>query len=428
MAIQPPRDEHVHQQLGKKASKTMRILILGINFTPELTGIGKYTGELVQFLTHRGHQVRVVTAPPYYPYWRILDGYHSWRYHRETLQGATVFRCPIWVPRQPRGFNRMVHLATFAFSSFPIMLVGSCWKPHLVLCIAPAIASAPTAWLTGRLSGSKAWLHIQDFELDAALRLEMLPSLGWLGKILQSLECGLLRKFDHVSTISRRMMDHLEGKGVPPARISLFENWVDCDAISPVSRLTSLREEWNFSEDNLIVLYAGNMGQKQGLEMLIECARLLKNEPGIQFVLIGEGAVRSSLQQQASELPNIHFHALVPVDQLNQLLNTADIHILTQRKNAADLVMPSKLSSMLASGRPVVATAEPGTQLATIISQVGVLVPPENPEEMVKAIQHLAQHPFLRQELGVRGRAYAVENWSKEKILKSWFDEVKSLY
>jgi colanic acid biosynthesis glycosyl transferase WcaI len=405
----------------------MRILILGINFTPELTGIGKYTGELVQFLTQRGHQVHVVTAPPYYPHWNVLDGYHSWRYQRETIQGAPVVRCPLWVPRRPRGFNRLVHLASFALSSFPIMLAQSCWIPHLVVCIAPAIASAPTAWMTARLVGCKAWLHIQDFELDAALHLEMLPGLGWAGKILQSLERSLLRRFDHVSTISTRMIDHLKGKGVPSARISLFENWVDCDAIFPISRLTSLRQEWNLSEDSLILLYSGNMGQKQGLETLIESAQLLHNEPGIQFVLCGEGASRSSLQQQASNLPNVHFHDLVSADQLNQLLNTADVHILTQRKNAADLVMPSKLSGMLASGRPVIATAQPGTQLAEIIPQAGLLVTPEDPAELVKAILHLAQYPDLRQELGARGRAYAVEHWSKEKILKPWIEEVESL-
>ncbi len=405
----------------------MRILILGINFIPELTGIGKYTGEMMQFLTQRGHQVHVVTTPPYYPHWRVMDGYHPWRYQWENIHGAKVIRCPLWVPRKPRGLNRLVHLATFACSSFPIMLMQSRWKPHLVLCIVPAIASAPTAWLTARLSGSKAWLHIQDFELDAALNLKMLPGLSWAGKILQNLERNLLNRFDHISTISPRMIDHLKGKGVAPDKISLLENWVDCDVIYPISELTSLRVEWNLLKAKLIVLYAGNMGHKQGLETLIESARRLNSESTIQFVLCGEGGSRSSLQQQAADLHNVHFYPLVPAEQLNQLLNTADVHVLTQRGSAADLVMPSKLSGMLASGRPVIATAEAGTQLAAIIPQVGVLVPPEDPDALASAIQHLAQHPYLRQMLGTRARAYAIENWSKEKILKSWIVEVESL-
>jgi colanic acid biosynthesis glycosyl transferase WcaI len=405
----------------------MRILILGINFTPELTGIGKYTGELAQYLTGQGHQVHVVTAPPYYPHWRIAHGYRAWAYRQETIAAASVYRCPLWVPRHPGGFNRLVHLASFALSSFPTMLAQSRWKPHLVLCIAPAIASAPTAWLTARLAGCKAWLHIQDFELDAALNLKMLPGLGWAGKTLQRVESALLNGFDHISTISRRMLARLAHKGVPADKTSLFANWVDCDVIFPTSRLTSLRSSWQFTQGTLIVLYSGNMGQKQGLETLIASANLLKSQTAIQFVLCGEGAARAILQQQASDLPNVHFHPLLPADQLNELLNTADIHILTQRQNAADLVMPSKLSGMLASGRPVIATALPGTELAEVIEQVGVLVPPEDPAELVKAILQLAQQPDRCQQLGQRGRTYALAHWNKETNLNLWIQEVESL-
>jgi colanic acid biosynthesis glycosyl transferase WcaI len=405
----------------------MRILILGINFTPELTGIGKYTGDLAHYLTQRGHQVHVVTAPPYYPHWRVITGYRSWAYQQEVIEGAIVYRCPLWVPRHPRGFNRLVHLVSFAISSFPIMLAQSRWKPQLVLCIAPAIVSAPTAWLTARLAGCKAWLHIQDFELDAALRLDMLPGLAWASNIFQRLERTLLNSFDHLSSISIRMLAHLAGKGVPADKVSLFANWVDCEVITPTNRLNSFRSEWHFSEETVIILYSGNMGHKQGLETLIESARLLHSNPAIQFVLCGEGAARASLQQQASNLSNVHFHPLLPAGQLNQLLNTADIHALTQRRNAADLVMPSKLSGMLASGRPVIATALPGTELAAVIEQVGVLVSPENPAELVKAILLLTQHPELRQKLGQRGRSYALTYWNKLTVLNSWIQEVESL-
>ncbi len=223
------------------------------------------------------------------------------------------------------------------------------------------------------------------------------------------------------------MLARLAHKGVPAAKTSLLANWVDCDVISPTNRLTSIRSSWQFTEDTLIILYAGNMGQKQGLETLIECARLLNTQPAIQFVLCGEGAARDSLQQQASDLPNVHFHPLLPADQLNELLNTADIHVLIQRQKAADLVMPSKLSGMLASGRPVIATALPGTELAEVIEQVGVLVPPGDPAELVKAILYLAPQPALRQELGQRGRTFALTHWNKETILNLWIKEVELL-
>lgn len=405
----------------------MRILILGINFTPELTGIGKYTGELVQFLTRQGHLVHMVTAPPYYPHWRVADGYRAWVYRKELIDGAQVIRCPLWVPRHPRGFTRLLHLASFALSSFPIMLAQARWKPQLVFCVAPAIASAPSAWLLARLSGGKAWLHIQDFELDAALQLKMLPGLGWARHLLQRLERLLLHRFDLVSSISPRMISHLESKGVSRETSYLFENWVDCSQIFPHSRLTSLRSQWGFTQNTSVVLYSGSMGQKQGLESLIESARLVQNEPTIQFVLCGDGAARTSLQQQAADLKNVHFYPLVPFDQLNELLNTADIHVLTQHQGAADLVMPSKLSAMLASGRPVIATALPGTGLAEVVLQTGLLVPPENPSALANAIHQLSSQPDLRQELAQRGRSFALDHWNKPTVLNSWMHAVESL-
>ena len=405
----------------------MRILILGLNFTPELTGIGKYTGEMVQFLTRIGHHVHVVTTPPYYPHWYVLEGYRAWAYQREIIDQAEVNRCPLWVPRQPRGLNRVVHLASFGLTCLPIMFAQSFWKPDLVMCIAPAIASAPAALLTARLVGSKTWIHIQDFELDAALRLEMLPALNRIAVILQWFERTLLNQFDHISTISQRMLDHLAHKGLPTQKTSLLVNWVDCDQIFPSSSLTSLRAEWKIAAETLIILYAGNMGQKQGLETLIDGARLLQDDQHFQFVLCGEGAARAALQQQAIGLRNVHFFPLQPVERLNELLSTADIHVLTQRINAADLVMPSKLSGMLASGRPVIATAQPGTELASVIEQVGILIPPENPFELAQAIQRLAHQPDLRLQLGQRGRAFALAHWDKESVLNHLNQEVESL-
>ena len=405
----------------------MRILILGINYYPELTGIGKYTGELAIFFAQRGHQVRMVTAPPYYPAWRVMEGYRPWTYQRETIQGVEVIRCPIWVPSHPHGFTRLLHLVSFALSSLLPMLIQSSWKPHLILAIAPAIASAPNAWVAARLARCKAWLHIQDFELDAAFRLGMLPGLRFTGRLLQKLESFLLNRFDKVSTISQRMLAHVNSKGVAAEKASLLANWVDCQDIFPMERTTPLRAEWQFSADTIVVLYSGNLGQKQGLDTLVESARLLQDEPMIQFVICGDGAARETLHNQAADLRNLRFHPLLPAGRLNELLSTADIHVLPQRKDAADLVMPSKLSGMLASGRPVIATAFPGTELSEVISQVGILVPPENPHQLAEAIQKLARLPELRIELGQRGRVYAVEHWSKEHVLNKFLKEVESI-
>lgn len=199
----------------------MKLLIYGLNFAPELTGIGKYTGEMVRWLAQRGHDVRVVTAPPYYPEWQVQAGYSSARYSRERWQAeggeALVWRAPLWVPKKPSGAKRIVHLASFAASSLPVMLSQWRWSADVVFTVMPTLLCAPAALLTARLMGAKSWLHIADFEVDAAFDMGILRSRGARRAAL-AFERGLLRRFDRVSTISERMMERLAAKGVTDAR------------------------------------------------------------------------------------------------------------------------------------------------------------------------------------------------------------------
>jgi colanic acid biosynthesis glycosyl transferase WcaI len=394
----------------------MRILIVGINFYPEPTGIGKYTGELAAQLAKQGHQVRVITTPPYYPHWQIQPGYQAWHYQNEFWKGVEIQRCPLWVPRQPTGLTRLIHLSSFALSSLPPLLGQLNWKPAVVLCVAPALLNAPFALTFAHLSGAKAWLHIQDFELDAALKLGMLPGGKGLAGLATRFEHTLLNSFEHVSTISNRMLAHLHNKGVPNNRTSLLPNWVDTKQIFPLNGDNPLRSGLGLSADQLVVLYAGNMGKKQGLECLLEAARQLQDHPQIQFILCGDGAIRSELENAAKNLTNIRFLPVQPFEKLNQLLNMADIHVILQKADAADLVMPSKLSGMFASGKAVIATANPETELGQVVRDVGLLVPPENPAALANAILQLTNSPAERFASGQKGREYAIKNLDSELV------------
>jgi colanic acid biosynthesis glycosyl transferase WcaI len=405
----------------------MRILIHGLNFAPELTGIGKYTGELASFLAAQGHLVHAVTTPPYYPQWRISPGYSGWVYRTEQWQGVSITRCPLWVPRKPSGIKRVLYLASFALTSFPVLINEVRWKPEIWINIVPAIASAPFSLTAARLAGSKTWLHVQDFELDAAVKLKMLPKSSFILRLTQRIESACLRRFDRVSTISQRMLEHLWQKGVPPGKTVLLPNWVDVKTIYPSSQPSPLRDLLGLGSDECLVLYAGNMGEKQGLEVLIKAACMLQNENKITFVLCGEGAVLDLLVEKAKGLPNVRFLPLQPIEKLNDLLNAADIHVLLQRANAADLVMPSKLSGMLASGRPVIAAARPGTELFQIVSQVGVTVPPEDVEALVKAILELQKNHAKRAQLGLRGPKFIEQNWEKERVLANFLKEIRAI-
>jgi colanic acid biosynthesis glycosyl transferase WcaI len=166
-----------------------------------------------------------------------------------------------------------------------------------------------------------------------------------------------------------------------------------------------------------VALYHGNMGSKQGLELLLDAACLLKSRPEIQFVLCGEGPKKNDLVKYAQCLPNVRFLDLQLEDKLNELVNMADVHLLPQLANAADLVMPSKLTTMLASGIPVIAGANPGTQISQILYKIGMPIPPENATALAEALEKLFENPSLRHKLGNLGRSYACQYLDKEIIL-----------
>jgi colanic acid biosynthesis glycosyl transferase WcaI len=407
----------------------MRVLIHGIDFSPEKVGIGKYTGEMAEWLTVRGHEVRVVTTAPHFPQWKTFEGYSSWRYSREVwLPGngssgsLRVIRCPAWIPRDPRGWNRIIYLASFALSSAPPMLQQVLWRPDLVLMIEPTMFCAPHALFVAKASGSGSWLHIQDFEIDAAFRLGGLPSR--LKQLAQKVERFLISKFDRVSTISDRMRERVSAKGVDPAKSILFPNWVETAAIYPMTTsANAFREQLGIANGAIVALYSGSMGTKHALKLLVDASRRLASRSDIQFVVCGDGPYREKLLAEKAD--NIIVLPLQPADRLNELLNLADIHLLPQVAEASDLVMPSKLTGMMASGRAVIATAHADTQIATVLEGRGIVTEPDDVDGFVSAITKLAEDENLRNSMGRAARRYAVANMDRGEILRRFESSIE---
>ena len=394
----------------------MKILIYGINYAPELTGVGKYTAEMAVLLARRGHEVRVVCAPPYYPEWRVAADYVSWRYQHETRDGVTIWRAPLWVPARPSGLKRMLHLASFAVSSLPLLARQMLWRPDAAMLIAPTLMCAPATLALARLAGASTWLHIQDFEVDAAFDLGLLKS-SLAARVARWIESTLLRRFDTVSSITPQMSARAVVKGVKPSRVVCLPNWVDVSTIFPLTRASDYRRLLGIPAGQKVVLYSGNMGAKQGIETLADAAASLAARTDLTFVFCGSGAAKESLLQRCAGLTNCVFIPLQPVERLNELLNLADIHVLPQRGDAADLVMPSKLTGMFASGRAVVAMARRGTALYDAVVPRGVIVPPDNVKALAAAITVLASDPERRAALGKAARDYAERALSPESTI-----------
>jgi colanic acid biosynthesis glycosyl transferase WcaI len=300
----------------------------------------------------------------------------------------------------------MLHLASFALSSLPLLARQITWRPGAVMLIAPTMACAPGALALARVTGAKAWLHVQDYEVDAAFDLGLLKSARG-ARIAYGIERLVLKRFDVVSSITNQMVERAVGKGVDAAKTEFLPNWVDTRDIFPLGRVSEYRETLGIPATNTVVLYSGNMGAKQGLETLADAAGALAARDDITFVFCGAGAARDDLFKRCEGLSNCRFLPLQPASSLNELLNVADIHVLPQRGDAADLVMPSKLTGMLASGGAVIAMARPGTALYEAVSNNGMIVPPEDTGELVDAIATLAEDGARRAAIGAAGRRYA---------------------
>lgn len=396
------------------------VLLLTLNYAPEPVGIGPYSAGLAEALAERGHRVQVIAGKPYYPQWRVYPAFAGGGWQHGEEQGVAITRCPHYVPAQPGGLKRILHLASFALTALPIALRaalrGKAQRPQVVMVIAPALLSVMTGWLAARLAGARLWIHVQDFEVEAALATGLLGEQGLPARLARWLEGWVLRRGDRVTTISPQMCAKLRDKGVAAERVREVRNWADARFAADPDGARAIRAEWGLG-DRVVALYSGNIARKQGIEILVEAARLLRDRQDISFVICGEGPNRAELERLAAGLDNIQLHDLQPAERMGAMLTMADLHLLPQIAGAADLVLPSKLTNMLASARPVVATADPGTGLFNEVDGCGTLTAPGDAAALAAAIAALAADPARRAAFGAAARQRAEERWMKDAII-----------
>lgn len=406
----------------------MKLLLASLNFAPELTGIGKYNGEMAPWFVLQGDDVSVLCAPPYYPEWQVHSGFNGKRFATSVENGVSVTRCPTYVPAQPTTVKRLVHLASFAFSSGVALFGRLCKKPDVVLVVEPTLFCVPNVLLFCKLTGAKAVLHIQDYEVDAMFGLGMAGKAGFLASAAYKVERWLMRRFDAVSTISFSMMAKAEQKGVDPKRLVFFPNWSDTNFVHPGVDGSDLRSSWGVTESQKVVLYAGNIGAKQGLELVLDAAERYLSQPDIRFFLVGSGAYATELQSMAAQrgLSNVEFKPLQAWEDVPAMLAMADVHLVVQRKGAADAVLPSKLTNILSAGGNAVITAEADTELGRLVNEypgIYSCVEPENVESFCQGLET----ELAKTGVNSVAREYAEKNLNKEAILGRFREDLLSL-
>lgn len=393
----------------------MRILIIGLNYSPEPIGIGPYTADMARWLASRGHTVEAIAAQPYYPDWQIAA---AWRGGTSVMreEKVQVTRCPIYVPVDPNGFRRIAHHASFAATIVPpIIRALRRSRPDVIFAVAPSLLAAPVIRCAARLANVPSWLHVQDFEVGAALATGLIRS-SMASAAAKAFERFAMNGFNYYSSISAQMCARLRMLGISEDRVYELRNWTNLDEVAPLTAPSPYRAEWGITTPH-VALYSGNIANKQGIGLLLDAARRLQARNDLTFVICGDGPQRARLEAEAAGLTNIIFRPLQPRTRLGELMGLASVHLLPQLAGAADLVLPSKMTNMLASGRPIIATALPATGIATELTESGIVVPPGDNLAFADGIAAVCDDLALATRLGRAARARAQSHWARDKVL-----------
>jgi len=400
----------------------MHVAFLGINYWPDSTGIAPFTTGRCEYLASRGHQVTVFTGFPYYPNWRIPEPYRKHLVVDEERNGVTILRSWLYVPAHANAVRRIFHEASFiASSTLRAIARKRKDRPDLLVVTTPPLALCLSALLLSKLWKIPYVQHVPDLQPDAALDLGMLRP-GRLTAVLYKIEQLGYRKAALVSTLTEAMRMKIVSKGVAPEKVALFSDWARSDLFDVPAHGGGAEFRRSLGLGNeLLVVHAGNMGVKQGLEVILGAAERSREDRSMRYLLVGDGSVRQQLEQRAKslKLDNVSFVPLLPDDRFLDLLAASDICLVTQQKSVADIVFPSKVITLMSSARAVIASASPGSEVARVLMEAdaGMLVAPEDPGALLDAIIALRDNPKRRNQLGANGRAFAERFWEKQQTL-----------
>src|SRR5688572_1712262 len=404
----------------------MRIIVWGINYAPEFTGIAPHSVALCEFLQRHGCDVAMVTGFSYYPVWQKRPEDEATLYRRDLINGVPVHRCWQFVPARVSALKRMFHEASFIFTSTIRAL--SLPRPDVYVLVSPPLLLGSAGWLVGKIKRAPFVFHVQDMQPDAAVGLGMLKA-SWFTKTLYAFEAFAYRHATRVSGITQGMLKAFRAKGVPEEKLIYFPNAISLEENEPAPSRGEFRQRHGFGPEEFLAIYAGNLGVKQGLDVLLETAPLLR-APRIRIVLCGDGAQRQLLEERVRELklPNVSMLPLQKGRDYRALLVDADVCFITQQAGSGNSFFPSKLLGLLAESKPVVTVAAPECELALSLAEgeFGVNVPPGRPEELADLLDAMANDPHRLAEYGAAGRRY-VEQFAKSRVMRKFADELQSL-
>lgn len=400
--------------------KIKNITFISLNYAPEDSAIGLYSTQWVNFLSKAGHNVTVVTAFPYYPKWEISEEYKKKKtFLKEDLNGVTILRYKQFVPKNPTFLKRIIHLIDFTFGS--LINLFKIKKCDVVISVVPFTSSVFLGYVQKKRFKAKLWMHIQDFEFDVALQTSTGKNKNRIFSFLFKIEKVLFSKVNLASTISHSMLRRLSEK--TDSETYFFPNWIDDENINPATSKTHRY----LKSKKIKILYSGSIGDKQDWGAFIQLCKDV-SETKYEIVIVGDGAKKDWICNEVKGFHNVKYYPPVPFEELSDLLCSADVHILFQKPEVIDTVMPSKVLGMMASAKPSIIIGNEASEFKSIVEISGAgLYFTEYSKAVITGLENLNSDEYRIKKHGLKTRNYVLENFSKEKILSNMLEKLNAI-
>jgi colanic acid biosynthesis glycosyl transferase WcaI len=392
---------------GAVESRRLRVLLIGLNYSPETTGIAPYTSNLASGLAQRLMDVRVLSANPHYPEWRVHDGYGDWT-KTELIGDVPVTRLRHYVPARPGGLNRLASEV-----SFGMRVVFARWgRPDVIVMVSPALFSTAVAMLRVVLSLNRPLVGVWVQDIYSLGITETGMGTGPVARAITWVEKITLKAASGVVVIHSRFGEYLSSRlGVDSERIEVVRNWTHLDPHTPVDAAV-IRARHGWRDDETVVLHSGNMGVKQGLENVVYAAQLAdEQESPVRFVLMGNGSQRDDLQTLGGAVTRLQFIGSLDNAGFQDALAAADVLLVNERPGVSEMAVPSKLTSYFNAARPVIGATDPGGLTASEINAAGCgrIVLAGDPQALLDCALELGAAPDVARDLGNNAFRYRTE-------------------
>ena len=396
----------------------MKVVVLCPHFAPDTAPTGTVMTRIVQELAALGHELHVVTSLPWYADHAVATGWGGrWVRTEWTAWGSVTRVHPFPGADKSNLLRRALGFLGFSMLAGLAGLRAGGWfrRVDIVFAMSPPLTLGPTGWLVGRCRRAPLVFNIQDVFPDAAVRTGTITSRRIIA-LASVLERFAYHRAAAVTVLSEDLRRNVAAKMARSKRqrIHVIANFVDTDVIRPGDRRTTSRAELGIG-DEPVVLYAGNVGFSQSLDLVVEAARRC---PDVTFVVNGDGAARPTLEASAAGISNLRFAGYQPVERLPEVLASGDVHVVPLRAGLGDVSVPSKTYSSLAAGRPVVAAIDADTEIPRLLaaSGAGLTVAPDDAEAFVAAVRTLVDDPDRAASLGSSGRRWVESEASPQAV------------